>query len=184
MFCSIACFLVFLRVVSRFKGHFIQSSSVLCPFLIVKCTFDKLGCIGCCFAAFLWRRSLFCHTRKLQINPTYLTSGMLFEKKKINRIRTVSILVKADILCTLSFNHFCSEAVAAHIPDATKSWRTISGGCSTALYLGQLSPHLLLCPNLNCSFLLICFCVSSSVMLFWLLLWLLICHKTDHDDRG
>lgn len=84
MFCSIACFLVFLGVVSRFKGHFIHSFSILCPFLIVQCTFDRLGCTGCCFAAFLWGCSLLHHSRKLQINQTYLKSGMLFEKKKKN----------------------------------------------------------------------------------------------------
>lgn len=59
--------------------------------------------------------------------------------------------------------------MTAHIPHPTKSWRTVSGGCSTLLSFGQLSPYLLLCPNLNCSFLLICFSASLSVMLFWLL---------------
>lgn len=34
-----------LRVVSRFKGRFIQSFSILYSFLIMKLIFDKLGCI-------------------------------------------------------------------------------------------------------------------------------------------
>lgn len=116
------------------------------------------------------------HSRKLQINLTYSTSGMLFEKN-FNRIRTVSVSIKVDIFFTLNFNHFCSEAVTARIPDPTKSWRTVSDGCPTILSLAQFSPHLL-CPNLNCSFFLICFCASFSFVLLWLLLWLLI-HVTN-----
>lgn len=123
------------------------------------------------------------HSRKLQINLTYSTSGMFLEKN-FNRIRTVSISIKVDIFCTLNFNHFCSEAVTAHIPDPTKSWRTVSDGCPTHTFSCSVlspsplpQPQLFILPNLLLCQLLSCVALAASVAPH-------PGHKTDHDDRG